>query len=90
MMNIDIQHLAKLSRLKFSPAEEVKFAAEMKKIVELVEKLPNLDASGALIDPNNPMTLRPDTVENSPNRKELLQNAPETQAGCIVVPKVVE
>ena len=56
----------------------------------MVEKLPNLDASGTLIDPNNPMTLRKDTVENSPNRKELLQNAPEVQAGCIVVPKVVE
>ena len=62
----------------------------MEKIVEMVEKLPNLDASGTLIDPSNPMTLRKDTVENSPNRKELLQNAPEVQAGCIVVPKVVE
>lgn len=89
-MNIDIKHLAKLSRLKFSPEEEAKFSGEMEKIVEMVEKLPNLDASGTLIDPNNPMTLRKDTVENSPNRKELLQNAPDVQAGCIVVPKVVE
>ena len=89
-MNIDIKHLAKLSRLKFSPEEEAKFSGEMEKIVEMVEKLPNLDASGTLIDPNNPRTLRKDTVENSPNRKELLQNAPEVQAGCIVVPKVVE
>lgn len=89
-MNIDIRHLAKLSRLKFSPEEEAKFSGEMEKIVELVEKLPNLDASGPLIDPSNPMTLRPDRVENKPNRNELLQNAPETQAGCIVVPKVVE
>ena len=89
-MNLDTQHLAKLSRLKFSPEEETKFAAEMEKIVEMVEKLPDLDASGALIDPNNPMTLRHDVVENAPNRKELLQNAPEVQAGCIVVPKVVE
>ena len=89
-MNIDIQHLAKLSRLKFSPEEEKKYAAEMEKIVEMVEKLPDLDASGALIDPANPMTLRPDQVENKANRNELLQNAPETQAGCIVVPKVVD
>ena len=89
-MNIDIRHLAKLSRLKFSPEEEEKFSGEMEKIVQLVEKLPNLDASGPLIDPSNPMTLRPDRVENKANRDELLQNAPETQAGCVVVPKVVE
>ena len=32
-MNIDIRHLAKLSRLKFSPEEEAKFSGEMEKIV---------------------------------------------------------
>ena len=37
-MNIDIKHLAKLSRLKFSPEEEAKFSGEMEKIVEMVEK----------------------------------------------------
>ena len=59
-------------------------------IVAMVEKLPNLDASGALIDPDNPMQMRKDEVVNQLNRSELLQNAPEVQAGCIVVPKVVE
>lgn len=89
-MNIDIKHLAKLSRLTFSPEEEAKFEKEMANIVAMVEKLPNLDASGALIDPDNPMQMRKDEVVNQPNRTELLQNAPEVQAGCIVVPKVVE
>ena len=36
------------------------------------------------------MQLRSDEVANKPNRDELLQNAPEVQAGCIVVPKVIE
>ena len=89
-MNLDIKHLAKLSRLTFSPEEEAKFEKEMANIVAMVEKLPNLDASGALIDPDNPMQMRKDEVVNQPNRTELLQNAPEVQAGCIVVPKVVE
>ncbi|MGI5893509.1 MAG: Asp-tRNA(Asn)/Glu-tRNA(Gln) amidotransferase subunit GatC [Candidatus Merdivicinus sp.] len=89
-MNLDIKHLAKLSRLTFSPEEEAKFEKEMANIVAMVEKLPNLDASGALIDPDNPMQMRKDEVINQPNRTELLQNAPEVQAGCIVVPKVVE
>lgn len=89
-MKIDIQHLAKLSRLKFSPEEEAKFEKEMERIVEMVERLPDLDASGALIDPDHPMELRKDEVVNRSNRTELLQNAPEVQAGCIVVPKVVD
>ncbi len=89
-MNLDIKHLAKLSRLTFSPEEEAKFEKEMANIVAMVEKLPDLDASGALIDPDNPMQMRKDEVVNQPNRTELLQNAPEVQAGCIVVPKVVE
>ena len=89
-MNINIKHLAKLSRLTFTPEEEAKFEKEMASIVDMVEKLPDLDASGALIDPQNPMQMRKDEVVNQPNRTELLQNAPEVQAGCIVVPKVVE
>ena len=89
-MNLDIKHLAKLSRLTFSPEEETKFEKEMANIVAMVEKLPNLDASGALIDPDNPMQIRKDEVVNQLNRSELLQKAPEVQAGRIVVPKVVE
>lgn len=89
-MKIDINHLAKLARLKFSPEEETQLAGEMEKIIEMVERLPDLDASGPLIDRDSPMSLRPDQAHDRNNRKELLQNAPEIQAGCVVVPKVVE
>ena len=47
-MKIDMKRLAKLSKLKFSPEEEAKFEKEMEKIVAMVEKLPDIDASGAL------------------------------------------
>lgn len=40
-MKIDIPHLAKLSRLTFSPEEEAKFEKEMERIVEMVERLPD-------------------------------------------------
>ena len=89
-MKIDIPHLAKLPRLTFSPEEEAKFEKEMERIVEMVERLPDLDASGALIDPDHPMELRKDQAVDRTNRAELLQNAPEVQAGCVVVPKVVD
>lgn len=89
-MEIDIKRIAKLSRLRVDDEEAKKFETEMKNIVEMVQNLPQLDDVGALIDVNNPMVLRKDTVENHFRREELLQNAPQTKAGCVVVPKVVE
>lgn len=89
-MKIDMKRLAKLSKLKFSPEEEAKFQKEMEDIVAMVEKLPDIDASGPLIDPDNPMKMRKDVPEKKFTRDELLKNAPEVQAGCIVVPKVVD
>lgn len=89
-MKIDMKRLAKLSKLQFSPEEEAKFEKEMENIVAMVEKLPDIDASGALIDPDNPMEMRKDVSERLFSRDELLKNAPEVQAGCIVVPKVVD
>ena len=88
-MGLDIKRLAKLAKLKFTPEEEEKYAAQMANIVAMVEKLPDLDASGPLIDPDNPMEFRKDEVEKNYSPDELLANAPEVQAGCVVVPKTV-
>ena len=89
-MDIDIKHIAKLSRLKVSDEEVQKFEKEMQAIIQMVEKLPSVDASGPLIDPQNPMELRKDVVNHEYRREDILRNAPQTQAGCVVVPKVVE
>ena len=88
-MDMDIKRLAKLAKLKFTPEEEEKYAAQMANIVAMVEKLPDLDASGPLIDPDNPMEMRKDELVSRYTRDELVANAPEVQAGCIVVPKTV-
>lgn len=89
-MKIDIKHIAKLSRLQVNESETAKFEQEMEKIVSMIENLPELSDTGALIDVNNPMILRSDCSENNFKRDELLKNAPQTKAGCVVVPKVVE
>ena len=56
----------------------------------MVEKLPELTSKESLLDPENTMELRPDVVQPSFPRDEMLKNAPETAAGCLMVPKVVE
>ena len=89
-MNIDIKHLAKLARLRIEDDQLDKFESEMQNIVGMVEKLPDIQDEMTL-DPDNPMILRKDVaVQDKFTRQELMQNAPQVKAGCLVVPKTVE
>ena len=82
-MNIDIKHIAKLARLRIEDDQLDKF-------VGMVEKLPDIQDEMTL-DPDNPMILRKDVaVQDKFTRQELMQNAPQVKAGCLVVPKTVE
>lgn len=89
-MNVDIKHLSKLSRLTTTAEEEQRFEVQMQSILEMVEKLPELSSKESLVDPNTPMKCRKDIVGNSFKREEILKNAPQMQAGCVVVPKVID
>lgn len=89
-MKIDIKHIAKLSRLRIEDDKLEKFEKDMESIVNMVDRLP--DVEGTLdLNPKDTMTLREDkAVSDKFKREELLKNAPEVQAGCLVVPKTVE
>lgn len=89
-MKIDIKHIAKLSRLRIEDDKLEKFEKDMESIVNMVDRLP--DVEGTLdLNPKDTMTLREDkAVTDKFKREELLKNALEVQAGCLVVPKTVE
>ena len=89
-MNIDIKHIAKLAHLRIENEKLEKFEKDMESIVAMVDHLP--DVSDTLtVDPNNAMRLREDVAKDHKfKREEMLANAPEVQAGCLVVPKTVE
>ena len=89
-MNIDIKHIAKLARLRISDEEMETFENQMQSIVDMVEKLPDIKDE-LVLDKDNPMILREDkAVRDKFTRDELMANAPQVQAGCLVVPKTVE
>lgn len=90
-MSIDVQHLAKLARLRIEDDKLAKFEKDMENIVAMVEQLPDVSGDAWNLDPNHPMKLRED-IEGTDKlpRAELLANAPQMQAGCVVVPKTVE
>lgn len=89
-MDIDIKHIAKLSRLRIDESELAGYEKEMSDIISMVEAMPDIQDE-LTVDPNNAMTLRADTVSDVKiPRDEILKNAPKTVAGCVVVPKTVE
>lgn len=89
-MNIDIRHIAKLSRLSIEEEKLEKFQREMENIVAMVEKLPAVENQTLAVDPADRMELRKDEIRPSLRREMVLANAPQSAAGCIVVPKTVE
>lgn len=89
-MNIDIKHIAKLSRLRIEDDKLEEFESQMQNIVNMVENLPDIQEE-LVLDESNPMILREDkAVTNKFTRQELMENAPQVKAGCLVVPKTVE
>ena len=88
-MEIDIKKIAKLSRLAIEPEREEKFQKDMQNIIEMVERLPEMGAGDLSPKVEYAMTLREDEIAPSLPREEVLKNAPQTAAGCVVVPKTV-
>ncbi len=89
-MKIDIKRIAKLSRLRIDDAEAESYENEMKNIIAMVERMPEI-TDELTIDANNVMTLRPDELSSERiSRDVMLLNAPKVVAGCVVVPKTVE
>lgn len=89
----EVEHVARLARLKFSPAEVDALTGQMDTILAHVEQLNELDTQG--VEPtSHAVTLenafRPDAVADSIGTEMALQNAPLHADGCFGVPKVIE
>lgn len=89
----DVKYVAHLARLKLTPAEEEKLAAQLGNILGYIEKLKEVDVTG--VDATaHPFPLvnvtRPDEVRPSLPNEEALRNAPARANGLFLVPKIVE
>jgi aspartyl-tRNA(Asn)/glutamyl-tRNA(Gln) amidotransferase subunit C len=90
MPEINIRHIAKLAKLHVDENEITKLEKQMGEMVTMVENLPEFENTAIELKKEDAMKLREDTVVESPKRDVILENAPKTEAGCIVVPKIVE
>lgn len=88
-----IKKVAHLARLKVNDDELSKYTKNISEVLELVEKInsANVDELKPLANAlGATLTARTDEVTETNQREELLKLAPATEAGLILVPKVIE
>lgn len=94
-MKIDkplISRLEVLAKLKLSEAEKEEFADDLNNILQMVEKLQEVDTEGVepLVYINEEVNkLRADKVEGMVSREEALKNAPDQDETYFKTPKVI-
>jgi aspartyl-tRNA(Asn)/glutamyl-tRNA(Gln) amidotransferase subunit C len=93
----DITRLAQLSRLDLNAEQTENALGHINHFFELVAKMEAVDTQG--VTPlHHPVSmvqgialrLMPDVVSENDQREANLQNAPATQDGLILVPRVIE
>lgn len=88
-----IDYLSELSRLRLPEEEKAAMTAELERILAYMDTLNQLDTKD--VEPMSHVfpvknVMRPDTVEPSADRAELLANAPVPDQEAFLVPKTVE
>ncbi len=89
----DVENIAHLARLAVGEAEVDAYAADLSRILELVERMGEVDTSGV-----SPMAhpldmcqrLRADQVTETDRREHFQMVAPRVEGGLYLVPKVIE
>lgn len=89
----EVEHIARLARLKLTEEEKEKLGQQLGQILKYVEKLRELDTKDVepafhVIPLQNIM--RKDEVKGSLPIKDTFANAPETQGNYFKVPRIIE
>ncbi len=89
----DVEHVARLARLRFSQHQIDLFTDQLNAILAYFDKLQELDTAG--VEPSTHAVnlcnaYRDDLVKASLSVEASLQNAPANERGCFKVPKVIE
>lgn len=88
-----VRRLAHLARIGISEETARALGSELERILALVDQLREADV-GDVAPMAHPLALtqrlRPDAVTETPVRERYQENAPRTERGLYVVPKVID
>jgi aspartyl-tRNA(Asn)/glutamyl-tRNA(Gln) amidotransferase subunit C len=89
----EVEHIAELARLKLTDEEKQRFRQQLSEILEYAARLQAVDTSQVsptTAQPTAQSVLRPDVPGPCLELKEVLANAPQSEAGQFRVPPVLE
>ena len=89
---MDIDTVARLTRIALTPEERVRYAAELERVLAFMTTLDGLDLSE--VPPTRhvipmPTPLRDDEPGDTLSQERALSNAPDADGEAFIVPKVV-
>ncbi|GMV49585.1 MAG: Glutamyl-tRNA(Gln) amidotransferase subunit C [Nitrospirae bacterium] len=89
----EVEKVAKLARLALTEAEIAAFGQQLSQIVAYVQKLKSFPTEG--VEPTATVlgqtnVFRPDQVEASLVPDQAIANAPDGEAQCFRVPKIIQ
>lgn len=89
----DVLKIAHLARLGIQQDQVEAYASDLSSIMNLVEQMNQVDTSD--IEPmahplDQSQRLRVDVVSETNQREALLKNAPDTEDGLFLVPRVID
>ena len=89
---MDIEHVAKLARLKLTDAEKKRFSNQMGTIIKYIEKLNELDTKN--VEPTAHVlglenVFRDDIATNPLTDQDLINDSPAHSKGHYEVPKII-
>lgn len=89
----EVLHVAGLARLTLADSDIDRFAGQLGGILSYVESLSQVNTADIpptshAVETKN--AFRPDVLHNHLEPEKALSNAPESEDGCFVVPKIIE
>lgn len=90
---INVTHLARLGRLAIPSSSHASTAQELQNIIAMIDAMQSVDTEG--IEPlshplDSEQLLRADVVSETDSREAFQNNAPKTEDGYYLVPRVVD
>ncbi|MGL5053531.1 MAG: Asp-tRNA(Asn)/Glu-tRNA(Gln) amidotransferase subunit GatC [Cetobacterium sp.] len=88
----EVLNVAKLARLEFKEEEIIRFQADLNNILNYIDVLAevNTDDIEPLVQVHDTgVKLREDVIKESLTSEEAMKNAPASEHGALIVPKVI-
>ncbi len=86
-MKIDVRRIAEQAMLELPEEQAEALEREFAAFIEMAQCLPEPEEADKCFAPEEMMLLREDAIVLSYPREAMLQNAPQTSAGCIAASK---